>query len=232
MSVLVLVEHDGGEPDELSLQALTLARGLGGTGRTPSWSAAPTRPAQRGRVDVARTWPRSTAPTRPAPGRPRSSQLVDRLSPSAVVAAGTDRGNEVLAHVAARRDLPFAANCNSASHGDDRRSRAARWGGSLLEEARVHARPAAAHAWPRSRSPPRPPAPPAEVRDVRARARPTPTSLVRVAERVSTATAGHLAGRGQGRRLRRPRRRLGRGLRDPRGARRPARTPPSAARAS
>ena len=30
MSVLVLVEHDGGSPDELSLQALALARDLGG----------------------------------------------------------------------------------------------------------------------------------------------------------------------------------------------------------
>ncbi len=38
-------------------------------------------------------------------------ELVERLSPSAVVAAGTPRGNEVLAHVAALTDLPFAANC-------------------------------------------------------------------------------------------------------------------------
>jgi hypothetical protein len=29
--VLVFVEHDGGEPDELSLQALTFARGYAGT---------------------------------------------------------------------------------------------------------------------------------------------------------------------------------------------------------
>ena len=36
--------------------------------------------------------------------------LIDSLAPAAVVAAGSNRGNEVLAHVAARRDLPFAAN--------------------------------------------------------------------------------------------------------------------------
>ena len=42
-------------------------------------------------------------------------ELVERLEPSAVVAAGTDRGNEVLAHVAARTDLPFAANCTEVA---------------------------------------------------------------------------------------------------------------------
>ena len=38
-------------------------------------------------------------------------QLIEQIQPTAVVAAGTNRGNEVLAHLAARRDLPFAANC-------------------------------------------------------------------------------------------------------------------------
>ena len=37
--------------------------------------------------------------------------LAERLAPSAVVAAGTARGNEVLAHAAAILDQPFAANC-------------------------------------------------------------------------------------------------------------------------
>ena len=36
-------------------------------------------------------------------------ELVAPLEPSAVVAAGTERGNEVMAHVAATLDLPFAA---------------------------------------------------------------------------------------------------------------------------
>ena len=45
----------------------------------------------------------------------------------------------MLAHVAARRDLPFAANC-TAVHGADAPLTVTRvrWGGSLLEEARVH----------------------------------------------------------------------------------------------
>jgi electron transfer flavoprotein alpha subunit len=51
------------------------------------------------------------------------------------VAAGSHRGNEVLAHVAARRDLPFAANCISMEGDTVTR---VRWGGTLLEEARIH----------------------------------------------------------------------------------------------
>jgi electron transfer flavoprotein alpha subunit len=65
-------------------------------------------------------------------------ELMERLSPLAVVAAGTARGNEVVAHVAAITDLPFAANCVEASGSDVTR---VRWGGSLLEEARVHGEP-------------------------------------------------------------------------------------------
>jgi electron transfer flavoprotein alpha subunit len=53
-----------------------------------------------------------------------------------VVAAGTNRGNEVLGHLAARRDLPFAANVIAV--GSDDSVTRVRWGGSLLEEARIH----------------------------------------------------------------------------------------------
>jgi electron transfer flavoprotein alpha subunit len=56
---------------------------------------------------------------------------------SAVVAAATDHGNEVLAHLAAMRDLPMAANCVSASvtaPGEYALVRQ-RWAGSLLEDA-------------------------------------------------------------------------------------------------
>jgi electron transfer flavoprotein alpha subunit len=52
-----------------------------------------------------------------------------------VVAPGSERGNEVLAHVAARRDLPLAANCTTVDGDTVTR---VRWGGSLLEEARIH----------------------------------------------------------------------------------------------
>ncbi len=43
------------------------------------------------------------------------TDAIERTQPGSVVAAGTNRGNEVMAHVAARMDLPFAANCTKAS---------------------------------------------------------------------------------------------------------------------
>ncbi|HYS97304.1 MAG TPA: electron transfer flavoprotein subunit alpha/FixB family protein [Candidatus Dormibacteraeota bacterium] len=63
---------------------------------------------------------------------------ITRLSPSAVFAAGTERGNEVMARVAARMNLPFAANCIAAEAGDPVTVTRLRWGGSLLEEAHLH----------------------------------------------------------------------------------------------
>jgi electron transfer flavoprotein alpha subunit len=56
----------------------------------------------------------------------------------AIVAAGSDRGNELLAHVGAILDLPFAANVFAIDGDVVNRQR---WGGSLIEEARLHGSP-------------------------------------------------------------------------------------------
>jgi electron transfer flavoprotein alpha subunit len=56
----------------------------------------------------------------------------------AIVAAGSDRGNELLAHVGAVLDRPVAANVISIAGDVVTRQR---WGGSLLEEARLHGSP-------------------------------------------------------------------------------------------
>ncbi len=60
---------------------------------------------------------------------------------TAVVAASTDHGNEVLAHLGAITGVPMAANCVSASRAaaDEVRLVRERWGGSLLEEAVLNA---------------------------------------------------------------------------------------------
>ena len=64
------------------------------------------------------------------------AQAVVELEPEVVVAPGTDRGHEVLARVAARLDVPLAANVVDAElDGDALRLTRQRWGGSLLEEA-------------------------------------------------------------------------------------------------
>jgi electron transfer flavoprotein alpha subunit len=67
--------------------------------------------------------------------------VIRERAPSAVVGPGTERGNEVLGHVAAQLDLPMAANCVSVTAGDPLSVTRVRWGGSLLEEARLHGSP-------------------------------------------------------------------------------------------
>jgi len=56
----------------------------------------------------------------------------------AILAAGSDRGNELLAHVGAILNVPFAANVTAIDGDVVTRQR---WGGSLLEEARLHGSP-------------------------------------------------------------------------------------------
>jgi electron transfer flavoprotein alpha subunit len=109
MSVLVFVEPD----DELSLQAVGFARELGDVRA----------------VSVGGTYA-------PAPWAAAIAGAADGAD--AVVAAGSERGNEVLAHVAARLDQPFAANVTRIDGDVVTRQR---WGGSLLEQARIHGAP-------------------------------------------------------------------------------------------
>jgi electron transfer flavoprotein alpha subunit len=124
MAVLLLVDDD-----ELTRQALTLASQLGEVEAVAIGSAPDGLPVELAHV--------AEGIDAYAPGAWATAveELIDRTSPSAVVAPGTNRGNEVLAHVAARRDLPFAANCISV---DGDAVTRVRWGGSLLEEARIH----------------------------------------------------------------------------------------------
>jgi electron transfer flavoprotein alpha subunit len=126
MTVLVLV--DAAE-EELSRQALRFAEQLG----QPD---AVLLDGTETRLPVAQAYVAEGIPSyAPAAWATAVDELIERTSPGAVVAAGTNRGNEVLAHLAARRELPFAANC-TALEGDT--VTRVRWGGSLLEEARIH----------------------------------------------------------------------------------------------
>ena len=62
-------------------------------------------------------------------------QAADELNVDAVFAAGTDRGNDVMARLAARTGLTFAANCTAVTPGNVVEVVRSRWGGSLLETA-------------------------------------------------------------------------------------------------
>jgi len=113
MPVLVLMEE--GDP---SLQMLTLAREFGG-------------PLHSVRIDAV-------DPFAPDALAAILQRAADDLGASAVVAAGSDRGNDVMARLAARLDLPLAANCMAATPGNPVAVTRQRWGGSLLEEALMH----------------------------------------------------------------------------------------------
>ena len=125
------------EPGELSLEAVTLARGLGPVEAVLFEGDADALPVARAHVveheRLDEYAPEAWADT--------LAQLVDRLEPEAVVAAGSDRGQEVMAYLAARLDLPLASNCVSVEPGDSYVLTRQRWGGSLLEEARLSGSP-------------------------------------------------------------------------------------------
>jgi electron transfer flavoprotein alpha subunit len=68
------------------------------------------------------------------------AQLLAVEMPSAVVAPGHERGNEVMAHLAALVDLPLAVNVLSVDNStEDWAISRLRWGGSLIEDATLAA---------------------------------------------------------------------------------------------
>ena len=144
--IVGLVEHDGGVASELSLQMLTLGRRLAeriGFPLTALLVGAEGRPAVDGLAAYGVSAVQLAVENRLdeyAPGAWAAcvADLIARDRPRAVLAAGSDRGNEVMAHVGARTGLPVAANCTEVEPGDPYEVTRVRWGGSLLEEARLH----------------------------------------------------------------------------------------------
>jgi len=143
--VLVLVDHNRGVVDDLSLQAVTYGRSLaassgelleavvvGADGREVA--------ASLGEYGVAKAHlvvdDRLTGWAPQAAAR-AITDLVDGTT--VVLAIGSPHGNEVMAHVGALLDLPVAADCVDIRPGDPTEVTRARWGGSLIEDARVHA---------------------------------------------------------------------------------------------
>jgi len=135
--VLVLVEHAGGVPSDPSLQALTMARSFGEPVHALLVRSSVDL-SQHG-VAVAHVAEHEALDSfAPEAWAAILGQLADRLGASGVLAAGTDRGNDVMARVAARTALPLATNCVALEAGKPVRVTRQRWGGSLLEEAHLH----------------------------------------------------------------------------------------------
>jgi len=110
VTVLVLTENN-----DASLQTLTVARKFG-------------EPVHSVPMDAIQ-------PFAPDAMAAILALAADDLDVSSVFAAGTDRGNDVIARLAARSGLPFASNCISAEPGEPVAVVRQRWGGSLLETA-------------------------------------------------------------------------------------------------
>jgi electron transfer flavoprotein alpha subunit len=113
LSVLVFMES--GDP---SLQALSFARAFGGPAHVVHATAV--------------------EPFAPDALAAILQRAAGDLGATAVFAAGTERGNDVMARLAARTGLPLAANCIAAKPGEPVLVTRQRWGGSLLEEAELH----------------------------------------------------------------------------------------------
>ena len=119
MSTLVFLEA----ADDLGLQALTFARRYDPAVEVVAFAEAPRVAAKVHVADSEAYAPQAWA------------RAIASLQPTTVIAAGTDRGNEVLAHAAVMLDGVFAANVIAVDGDLVTRQR---WGGSLLEEARLH----------------------------------------------------------------------------------------------
>jgi electron transfer flavoprotein alpha subunit len=160
VTVLCLVELDGTAAADVSLRALTLARALAGSGGAeaaaggvdagsrlaavvfgPVESAPVAELSAYGVADAyAVESPQLTGYAPEAWARALAG-LADEVSATAVVAAATDHGSEVMAHLGAITGLPVAANCASAATAAPGTFRLVRhrWAGSLLEDSVLEA---------------------------------------------------------------------------------------------
>ena len=139
---LVLVELDGGAPADASLRAVSMARSLGDVSAVVFADSAPADAlAAYGVTDVYLIESSSLDGYAPQAWARTLAGLASETGASAVLAAGTDRGNEVLAHLGAITGLPMAANCTlvTPDGGQTHRLVRHRWAGLLLEDAVMEA---------------------------------------------------------------------------------------------
>ncbi|HYV77403.1 MAG TPA: electron transfer flavoprotein subunit alpha/FixB family protein [Streptosporangiaceae bacterium] len=163
MTVLCLVELDGTGAADASLRALTFARDVaapggqlaavvfGEAGALGGEAPAGETLAAYGVTDAYVMEPAQLAGYAPLAWARVLAGLAGQTGADAVLAAGTDRGSEVMAHLGALTGLPMAANCVSAARSGPGPDGAGtwqivrqRWAGLLLEDAVLESSPALA----------------------------------------------------------------------------------------
>jgi electron transfer flavoprotein alpha subunit len=143
--VIAFIEHVDGAPTMLSLEVLTMAsrlaqqmgRPLQAVAIGPGGVAAKSILSSYGVSALHVADDLRLAEYAPAAWAHAIAGLVDHVNPEVVIGTASDRGGEVMAHVAARMGLPMAANCTEIAPGDPFGVTRQRWGGSLLEEAEL-----------------------------------------------------------------------------------------------
>lgn len=142
--ILTIIEHDKGKIADASFEALTFARNLAkekGFLVTAAIAGHQVKELAESlkTYGVAKVYlieNERFAKLAPDAVAMSLSQLVEKTNPVAVTAAGTERGNELMARITARLMQPMAANCAAVKvEGDGFRVTRQRWGGSLLEDA-------------------------------------------------------------------------------------------------
>ncbi len=150
-SLLCLVETDAAGPTDASLRALTFARTLAGPGGrlcAVLFGPADQVPAgPLGSYGVTEAYvvePAALDGYAPQAWARTLEGLASVTVASAVLAAGTERGHEVLAHLGALTSQPMAANCISAAAMTDGTLAVSRqrWAGLLIEDAVLDGLPA------------------------------------------------------------------------------------------
>ncbi len=136
---LVLIEVDEGRVNLVSRETLTLARSLDAEPVRVLVLGEVTPPvvadcAAHGVAEVHTATNPELARYAAAAWATALDTVVDTTGDTVVVSPGTPRGMEVLAHLAARRDVPMAANVTSVESVDPLRVRRQVVGGAALEE--------------------------------------------------------------------------------------------------
>ena len=155
MTVLCLVERDAEGLADASLRALAFAARVAGAGPGapvpvaavlfgPADQVPGDTLAAHGAVSVHVVEPGHLDGYAPRAWARALAGLAAETGAAVVVAAATDRGNEVMAYLGALTGLPVAANCVQAEPGEDGAYQIVRhrWAGLLLEEARLEGSPA------------------------------------------------------------------------------------------
>jgi electron transfer flavoprotein alpha subunit len=150
MTVLCLAETGADGAADASLRALSFAAALAGAAPLAAVVFGPEDQVPRDALaahGAARAYliePGHTGGYAPQAWARALAGLAEQTEAVAVIAAATDRGNEVMAYLGALTGLPMAANCVSAEPDGDSAYQVVRhrWGGLLLEEARLEGSPA------------------------------------------------------------------------------------------